>query len=64
MKIWFDGVGSAATMCATLYRLPQAAKIIRGKKNAGISRLAQGVFTLGFALWAAYGLLLNNSPTI
>ena len=34
------------------------------KKTAGISLLTQSVFTLGIALWAAYGLLLNNPPII
>ena len=64
MTTWFEGVGNAAALCTTLCWLPQAVKIIREKKTAGISLLTQGVFTLGVALWAAYGLLLNDQPII
>lgn len=51
-------------MCTTLCWLPQAVKIIREKKTSGISLLTQSVFTLGVALWATYGLLLNDPPII
>ena len=51
-------------MCTTLCWLPQAVKILREKKTAGISLVTQSVFTLGIALWAAYGLLLNDQPII
>ena len=64
MTVWFEGVGSAAAMCTTLCWLPQAVKILREKKTAGISLVTQSVFTLGIALWAAYGLLLNDQPII
>jgi MtN3 and saliva related transmembrane protein len=33
-------------------------------KTAGISLITQSAFTLGIALWAAYGLILNNQPII
>jgi MtN3 and saliva related transmembrane protein len=64
MTAWFQGVGSAAAMCTTLCWLPQAVKIIREKKTAGVSLITQSVFTFGIALWAAYGLLINNQPII
>ena len=64
MTVWFEGVGSAAAMCTTLCWLPQALKIIREKKTGGISLITQSVFTLGIALWAAYGFLLNDRPII
>ena len=60
----FEGVGSLAAICTTLCWLPQAIKIIREKHTQGISLLTQSVFTLGIALWAAYGLLLNNRPLL
>jgi MtN3 and saliva related transmembrane protein len=64
MASWFEGVGSAAAACTTLCWLPQAVKIIREKRTEGISLITQSVFTLGLALWAAYGFLLNNRPLI
>ena len=39
-------------------------KIIREKRTDGISLITQSVFTLGTALWATYGFLLNNRPVL
>jgi MtN3 and saliva related transmembrane protein len=64
MALWLEGVGDLAAVCTTLCWLPQAIKIIREKRTEGISLITQSVFTLGTALWAAYGLLLNNRPII
>jgi MtN3 and saliva related transmembrane protein len=64
MTAWFESVGSVAAACTTLCWLPQAVKIIREKRTVGISLITQSVFTFGIALWAAYGLLLNNRPLI
>ena len=64
MAAWFEIVGSAAASCTTLCWLPQSVKIIREKRTEGISLLTQSVFTLGTALWATYGLLLNNRPVL
>lgn len=59
-----ESVGSLAAVCTTLCWLPQAVKIIRERRTEGISLLTQSVFTLGVALWAVYGLLLNNRPVL
>lgn len=64
MAAWLESVESLAALCTTLCWLPQAVKIIREKRTEGISLLTQGVFTFGVALWAAYGLLLNNRPIL
>jgi MtN3 and saliva related transmembrane protein len=64
MAVWFEFVGSVAATCTTLCWLPQSLKIIREKRTAGISLITQTVFTLGTALWATYGLLLNNRPVL
>lgn len=64
MAAWFEFVGSVAASCTTLCWLPQSVKIIREKRTEGISLLTQSVFTLGTALWAAYGALLNNRPVL
>jgi MtN3 and saliva related transmembrane protein len=60
----FEGVGGLAAVCTTFCWLPQAVKIIRKKRTEGVSLLTQSVFTVGIALWAAYGLLLNNRPLL
>jgi MtN3 and saliva related transmembrane protein len=64
MAAWVESVESVAAVCTTLCWLPQAVKIIREKRTEGISLITQSVFTLGVALWAAYGLLLNNRPIL
>jgi MtN3 and saliva related transmembrane protein len=64
MAAWFEVIGGVAATCTTLCWLPQSLKIIREKRTDGISLLTQSVFTLGTALWAAYGLLLTNRPVL
>jgi MtN3 and saliva related transmembrane protein len=64
MAAWFEIVGSVAAACTTLCWVPQAVKIIREKRTNGISLITQSVFTFGTALWATYGLLLNNRPVL
>jgi len=64
MAAWFEIVGSVAAACTTLCWLPQSLKIIREKRTEGISLITQSVFTLGTALWATYGVLLNNRPVL
>jgi MtN3 and saliva related transmembrane protein len=62
MAAWFESVGGVAAACTTLCWLPQAVKIIREKRTEGVSLITQSVFTLGVALWAVYGALMNNRP--
>ena len=64
MAIRFEGVGSLAAICTTFCWIPQAVKILREKRTEGISLITQSFYTLGIALWAAYGLLLNNRPLV
>lgn len=64
MAVSFEGLGGLAATCTTLCWLPQAIKIIREKRTEGISLITQGVFTFGVALWAVYGVLLNNRPIL
>lgn len=64
MAALFEWLGGVAAACTTLCWLPQAIKIIREKRTQGISLITQSVFTLGVALWAAYGVLLNNRPIL
>jgi len=64
MAASFEGVGGLAAACTTLCWLPQAVKILREKRTDGISLITQSIFTFGVALWAAYGLLLDNRPIL
>ena len=64
MAAWFEIVGGTTAACTTLCWLPQSIKIIREKRTEGISLITQSVFTLGTALWATYGVLLNNRPVL
>ena len=64
MAAWFEIVGGVAAVCTTFCWLPQTLKILREKRTEGVSLITQSVFTLGSALWAAYGLLLNNRPIV
>jgi MtN3 and saliva related transmembrane protein len=61
---WFETLGDVAAGCTTFCWLPQALKIIREKRTEGVSLMTQSVFTIGSALWAAYGLALNNRPIV
>ncbi len=64
MAAWFEIMGGVAAACTTICWLPQSVKIIREKRTEGISLITQSVFTVGTALWAAYGLLLHNRPIL
>jgi MtN3 and saliva related transmembrane protein len=64
MAAWFESVGDVAAACTTFCWLPQAVKILREKRTEGISLVTQSVFTFGIAMWAAYGVLLNNRPLV
>lgn len=64
MAAWFESIGDIAAACTTFCWLPQAVKILREKRTEGISLVTQSIFTFGIAMWAAYGLLLNNRPLV
>ena len=64
MAAWFESVGDVAAACTTFCWLPQAVKILREKRTEGISLVTQSVFTFGIAMWAVYGVLLNNRPLV
>lgn len=62
MKTWVEALGMLAAVSTTICWIPQALKILREKRTEGISLITQSIFTLGVALWAAYGLLLHDWP--
>lgn len=57
-------VGYAAASLTTIAFVPQAWKTWTTRSAAGVSLRMYGIFTLGVALWLAYGLLLGAWPII
>ena len=59
-----DWIGSTAATLTTTAFIPQAWKIWRTRHTADISLGMYTLFTLGVALWLAYGILLAAWPII
>lgn len=59
-----DWVGSAAATLTTVAFIPQALKVWQTKHTADISLSMYAMFTLGVALWLAYGILLGAWPIV
>jgi len=59
-----DWIGSAAATLTTVAFIPQAWKVWRTNHTADISLGMYILFTLGVALWLAYGILLESWPII
>jgi MtN3 and saliva related transmembrane protein len=61
---WADWVGTAAAILTTCSFVPQAWLTFRTRDVRGISLGMYSVFTVGVALWLAYGWLLGAWPVI
>ena len=59
-----DLTGAIGAALTTLCWLPQAAKTMREKDTRSLSLPATVAFTLGIALWLAYGIGLGDWPLI
>jgi MtN3 and saliva related transmembrane protein len=59
-----DLLGYCAASLTTLSFLPQALLTLRTRNVAGISLGMYGAFTVGVALWLAYGVMLGEWPII
>lgn len=57
-----DMLGYAAATLTTLSFVPQAWRTFRTKDVSGISLKMYTVFTLGVAVWLAYGIVLGEAP--
>jgi MtN3 and saliva related transmembrane protein len=55
-------LGYCAAFCTTFSFLPQALQIIRSKDTRAISLPMYATFTLGIALWLAYGIAIESWP--
>lgn len=62
--VWIDLVGSLAACLTTAASVPQAWLSFKTRDVSGISLGMYSVFTVGVALWLAYGLLLHAWPLI
>lgn len=61
---WSDVIGSLAASLTTASFLPQAWLTFKTRDVSGISLGMYSVFTIGVALWLAYGWLLQAWPIV
>ena len=59
-----DVLGYVAGTLTTIALVPQAWRSFRTKDVSGISLRMYWIFTLGVAIWLAYGILLGETPMI
>lgn len=59
-----DLIGFCAALLTTLSFVPQAWLTFRSRDVSGISLGMYSAFTLGVALWLAYGLALQAWPVV
>ena len=59
-----DLIGSLAACLTTVSFVPQAWLSFRTRDVSGVSLGMYSVFTVGIALWLAYGLLLDAWPIV
>ena len=57
-----DTVGTLAALLTTVSFVPQAVLTLRTRDVSGISLSMYSTFTLGVALWLAYGVALGEWP--
>lgn len=59
-----DLIGYCAAALTTASFIPQALKSWRTRDLSGISLAMYSLFTLGVALWLAYGITLDSWPIV
>ena len=59
-----DVLGYVAGALTTIALVPQAWRAFRTKDVSGISLRMYCIFTLGIAIWLAYGVVLGETPMI
>ena len=57
-------IGAFAAICSVASFTPQVWKVIKTRDLSGISRRMYVITVVGFALWTAYGILLQRWPII
>ena len=64
MNLWTDWIGYVAATCTTVSFVPQAWLTFKTRDVSGVSLGMYSTFTLGIALWLAYGVLIGAWPVI
>ena len=64
MPMNFEWIGYAAAVLTSASFIPQAVMTIRSRDTHSISRGMYIIFTVGVALWLAYGIALGSWPMI
>lgn len=59
-----EWLGYAAAVLTTGSFIPQAVMTIRSRNTSGVSLAMYVIFTLGVALWLAYGIAIESWPMI
>ena len=59
-----ESIGYVAAFLTTVSFLPQVIKVWRSRSARDISLATYGMFTLGAALWLAYGVAIHSTPVI
>ncbi|GGG64543.1 SemiSWEET transporter [Edaphobacter dinghuensis] len=59
-----DFIGYVAATCTTLSFLPQLIRVVRLRSAREISLGMFLIFSVGTALWLAYGVLVHSKPVI
>ncbi|HEY6123228.1 MAG TPA: SemiSWEET transporter [Steroidobacteraceae bacterium] len=59
-----EWIGYTAAALTTASFIPQAVMTIRSRDTRGISRGMYIIFTIGVALWLAYGVYIDSLPMI
>ena len=57
-------IGVVAAVLTTISFVPQVWHSFKTRDVSGISLVMYSIFTVGIALWLAYGILLNAWPLI
>ena len=61
---WSELVGYLAAILTTVAFVPQAWQSWHSRDLSGISLPMYAMFTLGVALWLAYGIVISSLPLI
>lgn len=59
-----DHLGFLAATLTTVSFVPQVWLVWRQRSAAGISAGMYSIFTLGVALWLAYGIMIGSVPVV
>lgn len=59
-----DVLGFTAAFCTTISFVPQAIKVLKTRDTSALSLMMYSIFTVGVALWLAYGIYKRDAAMI